>query len=183
MTHDDNDNTGLDAVIISARTPAHAPLIQQAAHYGLTIFVEKPIADTPEQIEQLFGLCQRSGSRLCCGFQRRFDESYVQAAQALQAGTTGKVLTANVFFGDHPCPPIDFLLSGGNIFSDLCIHDVDYIRWALQDEVASVFAAASCSSKTLEEYGMHDNATMTLQFKRGKHLLSSQFIYICSCHC
>lgn len=166
-SQDPSNDNGLDAVIISTRTPTHASLIQQAAHYGLTIFVEKPLADTPEESERLFQLCEGTGSQICCGFQRRFDESYVEAAKMVQAGKIGRVVSANIFFGDHPCPPIDFLVSGGNIFSDLCVHDVDYIRWVLGEEVDSVFAAASYSSPKLKKCGVQDNATVTLQFQGG----------------
>jgi hypothetical protein len=34
---------------------------------------------------------------------------------------------AVIFFGDHPVPPKDFLLKGGDIFMDLSAHDIDYI--------------------------------------------------------
>ena len=62
---------------------------------------------------------------------------------------------------------MEFLLQGGNIFFDLAIHDVDFIRWALQDEVESVFAATSYSSEQLKAHGIHDNATMVLKFSKG----------------
>jgi len=62
---------------------------------------------------------------------------------------------------------LEFLLAGGNIFFDLCVHDVDFIRWALSDEVESVFATATCSSKELLKHGIQDNATMVLTFRKG----------------
>jgi len=104
---------------------------------------------------------------LCCGFQRRFDESYVSVAKAVQRGQIGRPITSSIFFADHPCPPIDFLLTGGNIFVDLSAHDVDYIRWVLNDEVASVFATGTSSTETLEEAGVHDNATVVMKFQKG----------------
>ncbi|KAL7524145.1 hypothetical protein ACHAWF_000828 [Thalassiosira exigua] len=82
--------------------------------------------------------------------------TYVAAAEALQGGAIGKPLSAQIF-----------LLAGGNIFFDLCIHDVDFIRWALQDEVESVFATATYSNSELKRSGIHDNATMVLSFRRG----------------
>ena len=72
-----------------------------------------------------------------------------------------------MFFGDSPCPPLEFLLQGGNIFFDLCVHDVDYIRWALRDEVDSVYATANYSCRELETHQVYDNATMVLKFTKG----------------
>lgn len=53
----------------------------------------------------------------------------------MQSGQVGKPAVANIFFGDHPGPNKNFLLTGGNIFMDLLCHDVDYITHTLQDEV------------------------------------------------
>mmetsp|Transcript_33766 Transcript_33766/g.100751 ORF Transcript_33766/g.100751 Transcript_33766/m.100751 type:complete len:244 (+) Transcript_33766:933-1664(+) len=133
----------------------------------MSIFTEKPVDETAEKIRKLFLVCDKAGVDLCCGFQRRFDDSYVSAAHAVQGGGIGKPLISSIFFADHPCPPIEFLLTGGNIFSDLSAHDVDYIRWVLNDEVASVYATGTSSSKVLEDAGVHDNATMVMNFKKG----------------
>jgi len=46
-------------------------------------------------------------------------------------------------------------------------HDVDYIRYALDDEVESVYATGSSSAEELKEAGVFDNATMVLSFKKG----------------
>jgi len=80
----------------------------------------------------------------------------------------GKPLTANIFFGDHPTPSREFLLQGGgNIISDCSAHDVDYIRWVLNDEVESVYATGTSSDEELREKGVIDNATMVMKFTRG----------------
>lgn len=61
------------------------------------------------------------------------------------------------------------LEGGGDIFLDLCAHDVDYITDALQDEVVSVYATAMTSrhDPDLIRAGIHDNAIMVLHFRRG----------------
>mmetsp|Transcript_10651 Transcript_10651/g.22902 ORF Transcript_10651/g.22902 Transcript_10651/m.22902 type:complete len:369 (-) Transcript_10651:299-1405(-) len=170
-SEDSSDSThgqqGLHGLVISVPSPSHGYYIKQAAKYGLSIFVEKPVAMHPVQIKELYQVCSSYNVPLCCGFQRRFDNSYLAAMEALQAGEIGKPLSAQIFFGDSPCPPLQFLLAGGNIFNDLCIHDADFIRWALQDEVESVFATATCSSSVLAQYEIQDNATMVLTFSKG----------------
>ena len=124
--------------------------------------------ETAEKIESLFGVARKAGIDLCCGFQRRFDASYVVASQAVQRGNIGTPVSANIFFADHPAPPKEFLLSGGNIFMDLSAHDVDYIMHALDDVVVSVYATGTSSTDELEAAGVHDNATLVMKFSRGK---------------
>lgn len=46
-------------------------------------------------------------------------------------------------------------------------HDIDYIRWALEDEVKTVYATGSSSVQELEAAGVHDNATMVMTFSKG----------------
>lgn len=62
---------------------------------------------------------------------------------------------------------MEFLKAGGDIFMDLSAHDVDYIRWALNDEVVSVFATGSSSNDKLRSAGVTDNATMIMKFRKG----------------
>lgn len=113
--------TPIDGVVLCAPTFTHEDVICEAAEYGLPIFVEKPVDETAEKIENLFNICDKHGAKLCCGFQRRFDDSYVAVTDAVRHGKIGKPISANIFFADHPCPPIEFLLSGGDIFMDLCV--------------------------------------------------------------
>ena len=75
---------------------------------------------------------------------------------------------ANTFFADHPVPPREFLLSGGNIFLDLSPHDVDYVTTVLGgDRCVSVFATGTSSDPELEAAGVHDNATMVMNMSGG----------------
>jgi len=120
-----------------------------------------------KKIEKLFDYCSLKDVHLCCGFQRRFDESYVTTANAVKDGKVGKPLSANIIFADSPTPELSFLLKGGDIFMDLSAHDIDYIRWALDDDVETVYATGSSSVKELENAGVHDNATMVMTFIRG----------------
>uniref|UniRef100_A0A7S2RZX5 Gfo/Idh/MocA-like oxidoreductase N-terminal domain-containing protein n=1 Tax=Eucampia antarctica TaxID=49252 RepID=A0A7S2RZX5_9STRA len=166
ITHFGRSNA-IDGIVLSSPTFTHDAVIREAANHGLAIFTEKPVDETANKITSLFEFCQEKQAELCCGFQRRFDNSYVTTALAVKEGRIGKPITANIFFADHPSPPIDFMLSGGNIFFDLCAHDVDYIRWLFDDEVVSVYATGTSSDRVLDEAGVYDNATMIFKFRKG----------------
>lgn len=159
--------TSLDAILISTPTCTHGALIEEAARYRLSIFTEKPVDETAEKISPLFEMCKAAQVTLACGFQRRFDPSYVQMKENIANNEIGKPLMANVFFGDHPCPPIEFLLKGGNLWMDLLCHDADFIRWCLDDEIDSVFATGMSSSDELKKHNIIDNGTVLLKFKKG----------------
>ena len=153
---------------MASPTFTHEEVISTAAANGISVFTEKPVDETADKINKLFDIARNSNIDLCCGFQRRFDASYVAASTAVHTGQVGNPVSANIFFADHPCPPKEFLLKGGNIFMDLSAHDVDYIMHALNDVVVSVYATGSSSTDELEAAGVHDNATMVMKFSRGE---------------
>jgi myo-inositol 2-dehydrogenase/D-chiro-inositol 1-dehydrogenase len=157
--------------VICTPTPTHGPLIREAARCGLSVFVEKPVAEDPDEVEELFGACESAGVRLCCGFQRRFDPSYAACRDAVASGRIGEPRYAHLFFADHPVPPREYLLgSGGDIFVDLLAHDVDFALDALGDEVADVRAVASSSDPDLGAAGVRDTASALLTTRKGAPL-------------
>lgn len=167
VAHFGDGDSKLNGIVVCTPTFTHDAVIREAAEHGLHIFTEKPVDATSEKVGSLFDFCEERNVKLCCGFQRRFDVTYKAVADAVRGGKIGKALSAAIFFADHPCPPIEFLLTGGDIFMDLSAHDVDYIRWALDDEVDSVYATGSSSTEELKNAGVYDNATMVLSFNKG----------------
>jgi len=172
-------SNAIDGIVVSSPTFTHDAIIREAASHSLAIFTEKPVDETADKIASLFDFCEKNQAELCCGFQRRFDNSFVTTALAVKEGRIGKPITANIFFADHPSPPVEFLLTGGNIFMDLCAHDVDYIRWLFDDEVVSVYATGTSSNKVLGDAGVHDNATMIFKFKKGENIFELFHLIFC----
>lgn len=159
----------LDGLVVSTPTPTHQAVVEEAADAQISVFTEKPVGGTADEIRHLFAYAARAGIHVCCGFQRRWDPSYVRATQAVHAGNIGTPVAAQLFFADHPCPPKEFLLTGGgNIFLDLAAHDVDYITQALQDEVVSVYASGTSGDPELAAAGVHDHATMVMKMRQGR---------------
>jgi predicted dehydrogenase/threonine dehydrogenase-like Zn-dependent dehydrogenase len=63
----------LDAVVIVTRHHSHAGLVCRALERGHTVFVEKPLALTDEQLADVLAVVEATGNdRLMVGFNRRF---------------------------------------------------------------------------------------------------------------
>ncbi|CAM5427658.1 Dehydrogenase OS=Streptomyces alboniger OX=132473 GN=CP975_29400 PE=3 SV=1 [Streptomyces alboniger] len=80
---------GVDAVVITTTTSAHAELIGRAARSGLPVFCEKPIALDLAGTLQAIGEVETAGTVLQMGFQRRFDAGYSGAREAVSSGRSG----------------------------------------------------------------------------------------------
>ncbi|MEU1159936.1 Gfo/Idh/MocA family oxidoreductase, partial [Streptomyces sp. NPDC005921] len=116
---------GVDAVVITTATSAHADLIGRAARSGLPVFCEKPIAlDLPGTLHALAEV-EKAGTVLQMGFQRRFDKGYVGAREAVRSGRLGRLHTVRALTSDQSPPPPEWLPLSGGLFRDTLIHDFD----------------------------------------------------------
>jgi virulence factor len=70
-----------DAVFVHSSTASHFEIISQALKKGKDVYVDKPLASTLEEAEQLVELSIQTGRKLMVGFNRRFAPMYVKARQ------------------------------------------------------------------------------------------------------
>ncbi|MFD4790944.1 Gfo/Idh/MocA family oxidoreductase [Streptomyces sp. NPDC058459] len=134
---------GVDAVVITTATAAHAELIGRAARSGLPVFCEKPIAlDLPGTLHALAEVAA-AGAVLQMGFQRRFDAGYTGAREAVRSGRLGRLHTVRALTSDQSPPPREWLPLSGGLFRDTLIHDFDVLRWVTGSEVVDVYATGS----------------------------------------
>ncbi|MEU6382642.1 Gfo/Idh/MocA family oxidoreductase [Streptomyces bauhiniae] len=134
---------GVDAVVITTATAAHAELIGRAARSGLPVFCEKPIAlDLPGTLHALAEVAA-AGTVLQMGFQRRFDAGYAGAREAVRSGRLGRLHTVRALTSDQSPPPREWLPLSGGLFRDTLIHDFDILRWVTGREVTDVYATGS----------------------------------------
>jgi myo-inositol 2-dehydrogenase/D-chiro-inositol 1-dehydrogenase len=134
---------GVDAVVITTATAAHAELIGRAARSGLPVFCEKPIAvDLPGTLAALAEV-DAAGTILQMGFQRRFDTGYTTAREVVRTGRLGRLHTVRAMTADQAPPPAGYLAVSGGIFRDCLVHDFDMVRWVTGREVVEVYASGS----------------------------------------
>ncbi|MFF3511618.1 Gfo/Idh/MocA family oxidoreductase [Streptomyces sp. NPDC002573] len=134
---------GVDAVVITAATAAHAELIGRAARSGLPVFCEKPIAVDLAGTLTALAEVDAAGTVLQMGFQRRFDTGYATARETVRSGRLGRLHTVRALTADQAPPPAAYLPVSGGIYRDCLIHDFDILRWVTGREVVEVYATGS----------------------------------------
>ena len=124
------DDESLDAVCIVTRHQSHAGLVCQALERGLSVFVEKPLALTGEQLAEIEATVERTGNaRLMVGFNRRFAplftdlrERFGRSASPLAARylvNAGR-LDAGSWYLDEEREGSRFAGEGGHFIDTLC---------------------------------------------------------------
>ncbi|MFE9724046.1 Gfo/Idh/MocA family oxidoreductase [Streptomyces sp. NPDC005794] len=159
---------GVDAVVITSATSAHADLIGRAARAGLPAFCEKPIAlDLAGTLGALREV-ERAGSVLQLGFMRRFDAGYAAARAAVRGGALGRLHTVRATTSDPAPPPAAYLPLSGGLFRDCLVHDFDILRWVTGREVTEVYATGSDAGPAMfREAGDVDTAAALLTLDDG----------------
>ncbi|MFI9819574.1 Gfo/Idh/MocA family oxidoreductase [Streptomyces sp. NPDC052013] len=159
---------GVDAVVITTATSAHAELIGRAARAGLPVFCEKPIAlDLPGTLQAIAEV-ETAGTVLQMGFQRRFDRGYAGAREAVRSGRLGRLHTVRAMTSDPEPPPAGYLPQSGGLYRDTLIHDFDILRWVTGREVTDVYAVGSDAGPPMfREAGDVDTGAALLTLEDG----------------
>jgi myo-inositol 2-dehydrogenase / D-chiro-inositol 1-dehydrogenase len=160
--------SGPDAVVIAASTPAHAPLIRATVEANVPAFCEKPITlDLGETVE-IVREVEDSGAILQMGFQRRFDAGYIEARRLVETGALGTIYSLRLATHDPEPPPEEYIPASGGIFRDLHIHDFDILRWLTGGEVEEVHATGSVRSfDFFAEHGDVDTSAALIRMRDG----------------
>ena len=80
----------VDAVVIVTPTFLHREVACYAAEHGKHIFLEKPMALTVGECQEVNAAVQKAGLKLQIGFMRRFDENFKEAHDLLAGGELGR---------------------------------------------------------------------------------------------
>lgn len=108
------------------------------------------------------------GGTVQIGHQRRFDEGYLEAKRAYDAGELGWIHSVRAVTCDMTPPPVEFLATSGGLFRDCSVHDFDILRWLTAREIVEVYAKGSNNGDpAIGEAGDVDTALAVVTFDDG----------------
>ncbi len=156
----------VDAVVITTRHDTHSALVCRALRAGKHVFVEKPLALTQAQVDDVRAALGEAGASgrhpvLMVGFNRRFAPQVVKV-RSLLAGASGPcafVMTVNA----GAIPPEhwaqDREVGGGRVIGEGC-HFVDLLRFLAGSPIDSVVASSM-------DVPTADTVSIQLGFRNG----------------
>lgn len=123
--------TDVAAASVAVPTRAHVEVSRPLIERGICVLIEKPLARTAAEGEELVALARRCGVVVAVGHTERFNPA-VQAVSRL--GLRPKFIEA------HRISPFTFRSADVGVVFDLMIHDIDVVLHLVRDEVARVEA-------------------------------------------
>lgn len=160
--------TNTNLIVIATHHNSHAPLAIAALDAGKNVFVEKPLALTEAELDDVIARATVAEGSLMVGFNRRFSTAAREAAKFFEGRSAPLSILYRVNAGrvarGHWTQDPD--VGGGRIVGEVC-HFIDLMQFLTGSLVTRVFAekVGRSSGEAIDE----DSVLITLAFADGSN--------------
>lgn len=134
-----------DLVAICTESGKHAQIALDCINAGCNLIIEKPIALSIKDADEIISTAREKGVKVCACHQNRFNKSVQKIREAAEDGRFGKLLygTAHIRWnrGEEyykQAPWRGTWEQDGGALMNQCIHNIDLLRWMMGDEIVEV---------------------------------------------
>lgn len=142
---------GVDTVFILSRHDSHGSLTAQALRAGKNVFVEKPLALSDAELDDITSALAQTQGHLWVGFNRRHAEAVRTVISMLPRGSGPLIANYRVSAGRLPDAHwYKDRRQGGRLLGEVC-HFVDVISWIVGSAPLRVVAMGGGAGETLTQ--------------------------------
>lgn len=161
-----------ELVGIATESGNHAEIALYCIDRGIHCIIEKPIAMSIEDADEIIRRADAKGVKVSACHQNRFNIAVQEARKALEAGRFGKLShgavhvrwNRNQNYYDQ-APWRGRWASDGGALMNQCIHGIDLLRWMFGDEIEEVYGA---TRQQFHDYlEAEDIGMAVVKFKNG----------------
>lgn len=149
-------DTGIDAVVIATPVKHHYALAMASLQAGKHTFIEKPMASSVAECEELVELANRNGLILMIGHTFLYSAPVRKIREIVRSGDIGEIRYINARRLN-----LGLFQKDINVAWDLAPHDISIILHILEDTPVNV----NCQGNAHVTPGIEDVTNMSLNFK------------------
>ena len=172
-------NKDIDLVYVVLPNGMHKEYTIRAAKAGKHVIVEKPMAITEKDCQEMIDTCKRANVKLAVGYRLHFEPHHIEIKRLGQEKVFGEVrlIDASLGYNLTGTPLGDWhlnkSLAGGGALMNLGVYCIQSNRYVLGEEPISV--TAQFAPKTMPELfkEVEENITWQLNFPNGAICTSS----------
>lgn len=155
----------IDLIVIATPHNSHAPLAVEALDAGKHVYVEKPLAITMEQLEEVKAAYERNSQHLFVGFNRRYSPFTKFIKEEMKTDQYPCMIQYTVNAGQIPADHWvqDPEVGGGRIIGECC-HFIDFCMFLTGSTPKRV---TSSSLELSSSKVPADNVSINLEFENG----------------
>jgi predicted dehydrogenase len=164
----------VDAVYIVVPNHLHKDFTVRAAHAGVHVLCEKPMAVTEDECREMIDACQAASVKLMIAYRLHFDEANLTAVDLARRGKLGElryfssVFSLPVKDGNIRTMPTE---QGGGPLYDIGIYCINAARYLFREEPTEVVAQVASRVGDERFVRTEEQAGATLRFP-GERLAS-----------
>lgn len=135
----------LDLIAICTESGKHGSIALDCINAGINIIIEKPIALSLEEADEIIEKAQARKIKVSACHQNRFNKSVQKIREAFEAGRFGRLMygTAHIRWNRGKDYYSQANWRGtweqdGGALMNQCIHNIDLLRWMMGDEITEV---------------------------------------------
>lgn len=165
----------VDAIYIATPPGSHKEYTIKAARAGKPIYVEKPMARTFEECQEMIAACEAAGVPLFVAYYRRAQPRFLKIKELLEKKAIGEVRFVSTTQYQKPAEDVKDSqnlpwrvqphLSGGGLFFDLASHTLDMLDYLL----GPIKEVQGFASNQADLYPAEDIVTGVYRFESGIH--------------
>ena len=142
--HDLLANPDIEAVAVATPDFAHTQIVLAALEAGKHVLVEKPMAMTVDDCQQILATRDAHGVKLMVNFHNRWLSPFLHVRRLIESGELGELLMSNIRLNDTLYVPTKMLKWAANSspLHFLGSHVVDLVRWLSGAEAERVFSVS-----------------------------------------
>jgi len=131
-----------DAVFVLNPTKLHIPTAIQAIKAGCHVFVEKPLSDSLDGIDELEKAEAEYKKKAMVGFCFRYHEGLLKAKEMVKSGEIGRIVSIRALMGEHfpqvrPDYKDTYYAKYSGAFE--LVHDLDLAIWYAEKDVKRAY--------------------------------------------
>jgi predicted dehydrogenase len=153
------NDCGVDAVIIATAVRTHHPLAMAALNAGKHVFVEKPLAASAAQAEEMNAIADKKGLLVMVGHTFLYSAPVRKIKEIVDRGDIGEIRYINARRLNLGLYQKDI-----NVTWDLAPHDISIVQYILDEQPLSV----NCQGTAHVTPGIEDVTTLCMNFRKER---------------
>ena len=150
-------NPEIEVVSVCVPTTFHHAVVMEAIKHKKHVLVEKPIAFTLTEAEEMIAAAKEAGVILATGHVERFNPAVQKAKELIDDGVIGDIVSKKKK-RVGPLPP---RIKDVGVSIDLAIHDLDIMNYLFEEEITQVYGTMNSS---FDDSEFEDHAEIMVSF-------------------
>lgn len=164
-------NPEIDAVYVVLPNSMHAEYTIRAARAGKHVLTEKPMANTPQECEQMIAACREAKRKLMVAYRCRYEpynQTLIKLAREGELGTIKVVVSDHGFnIGDPTQWRLKREFAGGGSLMDIGVYALQAARYTTGEEPTEISAMSYTTPNDPRFREVEETINFQLRFPSG----------------